>query len=107
MISCNCSTHLNEMMKLMGVKLLFSNHYGHYDETGEFNTVGMFPGWGDRAPAGHENDRYDMPIRYTFWLAEKHYGHSGQGRPLATPSRQELTAIDITKPGLYPFLETA
>lgn len=106
MESSNCSTYLDEIMTLMGTELRFNTHYGHYDKTGKFDTEGMFPGWKDLAP-GHENDRDDIPLRYTFWLAEEQYGQSGQGRPLVTPSRQELMAIDLTKPGLYPSLETA
>lgn len=106
MESSNGATHLDEMMRLMGTPLNFSVHYGHYDETGKFDTEGMFPGLKTLAP-GHENDRDGMPLRYTYWLAEGMYGHSGQWRPLVTPSREELMAIDLTKPGLYPRIEAA
>lgn len=105
MTSCGGSTHLDAMMKLAGVELNFSVHYGHY-EAGKLNTEGMFPGYGDLAP-GHENDRENMPLRYTFWLARGSYGHTGQGKPLVTPSLEELSAIDLKKTGLYPALEAS
>ncbi len=106
MQSCNCSTHLDQLMHLVGEKpLFFSVHYGHYNRAGDFTSEGMFPGEiKERAP-GHEHDRDNMPLRYTFWIAEKMYGHSGQGHPLLTPSRRKLAAINLKKPGLYPKSE--
>ncbi|MEK7570196.1 MAG: hypothetical protein AAB515_02040 [Patescibacteria group bacterium] len=104
MRSSNGTTHLSEIMLIMGAELGFSTHYGHYNEMGKLDTEGMFPGCGELAP-GHENDREDMPLRYTFWLAEKDYGHSGQGRSLVTPPKQELMKIDMSNSELYPHLQ--
>jgi len=93
--SCNCSTHLDELTTLMGCRLGFSLHYGAYDEKGHFSTYGQF---------AHQDGGFDAPMRYTFWLTEEDYGHCGSVRRLVT-SREELEAIKLWKPGLYPSLE--
>lgn len=99
------TTHLYELMKLMGAELCFSASYGHYDEMERFNTEGAFSGYKHLAP-GHEHDRDDLPFRITFWLAKKKYGFSEHGKTLMTPSRSVMRAIDLTKPELYPSLES-
>lgn len=91
--SSNGSTYMDELMKLMGAKLTFSLHYGHYDESGKYSTEGQFGERPQNAP-GHENDR-KMPVRYTFWLSMNDYGHDGHVRPVTPPTREELMAIEL------------
>lgn len=91
MQSVNCSTHLNEIMEVLGADLRFSVHYGHFSSVGSFNTEGMFP-------SAREGDRADAPMRYTFWLARKLYSRSATE---VAVSRAELDAIDLKEHGLY------
>jgi hypothetical protein len=100
MVSCNLTTHLHALCELAGTNLFFSAHYGAYEESGEFSTEGMFSGIPREMASGHENDRDNMPVRYTFWLAEKTYGHSGQGHPVKA-TREEIETIDIYHDYLY------
>jgi hypothetical protein len=102
MMSVKNSTHVNEIMSLVGAGLRFSTHYGNYSEDGEFDTEGMFPGYRELAP-GHENDRADMPLRYTFWLAREYYGRGGPGKQLTPPTREVLMAINVAPPKSYVF----
>lgn len=88
--SCNCDTFLNQIFDAMGSELCFSLHFGHYDNGTTLNNGGQFEGV--------------TVMSYTFWLAEKSYGHDGSGKILTT-TRQEIEAIDLNKPGLYPKLE--
>ena len=97
MRSSNGTTHIAELMYLMGTALRFSVHYGCYDDNGDFNTEGIFPGLKEMAP-GHEKDRDDIPISYTVWLAKDFYDHSEQVRRLVTLSKEDLTKIELTKP---------
>src|SRR3989344_7938377 len=80
MISSNGSTHLNELMTAVGTELHFSSHFGHYNERAIFETAGQFSG--------------GYPMRYTFWLAKRSYGHSGVVTGL-TASREILDKIAI------------
>jgi hypothetical protein len=95
MTSSTCSTHLDEIMDILDTKFEFSIHYGSY-EGKTFSSNGIFP--------GYEGHPLNAPLRYTFWLAEKSYGHAG-GEIEIPVSRKELDEIDLTKPGLYPNLE--
>jgi hypothetical protein len=92
MTSANCSTHLDQMMILMGLDFFFSCHYGHYRHDGMFD------------PTGQTGSSPTSPMRYTFWLARGHYGKSGQGKHVVA-SRAKLEAINLSKPGLYPQME--
>ncbi len=85
--SSNCSFHQHALLTAMGSPLEFSQHYGHYEKNGIFSSEGQFGRTPQNAP-GHEDDR-SMPRRFTFWLAEQSYGHSGMGRFLNI-SKKEL-----------------
>jgi hypothetical protein len=95
MVSTNLSTRLSVLTVLMGTNLQFSVHYGHYKD-GEFRTENQFNEYGDTG-------------RYTFWLAEGHFGHSKPltpsepGKVLIT-SRRELEAIEFHGSGLCDYL---
>jgi len=72
------STHLNQLMALIGTHLIFSSHTGVYGENGE-------PGLLTSSK---------LPVRYTFWLATEPHGQSGPGRALVA-TRQEIESIDF------------
>ncbi len=105
MLGSSGTTHLDEIMHLSGSGLYFSFIYGHYDENGKFSSEGIFGEKPTNAP-GHENDQGGLPVRYTFWLAEKSVADScGPGKLLPTPTFAELMAINLRITGLYPALE--
>ena len=87
--SCNCDTHLTQILHAMGAELGFSLHYGHY-RGNSFDTSGQFDG--------------SASMSYTFWLAKEMYGRGYEGKEIFV-AREDIEAIDISKPGLYPELE--
>ncbi len=90
MVSCNGTTHLQELLAVMGSDLHSSFHYGDFD-----------PARTDR-PFNCDEDlglfSENMPPRYTFWLAKKHYSKQAT---LVVATREELERIDLNKPDLY------
>ncbi len=105
MQSSNGTTHLNELLDVMGSKLTFSVHYGDFDPTridDPFNNDGQFPGCRLSQVSRPGLIRKDMPIRYTFWISREEY--SRQATLVFTP-REEHEQIDLERPGLYPSLE--
>ena len=112
MLSCNRTTHLDQVIIAMGGEVGFSYHYGDFDpsRTGDpFNSDGIFPGYPaelvcalpERIPG---LTREDMPLRYTFWLARGYYAKKAK---LVKATRAELEAINLLMPGLYPESEEA
>ncbi len=79
------TTHLNELMTLMGSDLCFTWAYGHYTN-GKFDT-------GSRAQ-----------LRYTFWLAKEMHGDGEMGEHF-TPSPEELNGIKLVS-SLYEHTAT-
>lgn len=104
MHSSGGSTHLGELMRLMGTEWGFNYHYGDFDpirKEDSFNTAGQFE---DPAKSGY-------PLRYTFWLTdctdmENWYSRNATLVPV---TREELDAIDINPStllvALYPVLQ--
>lgn len=104
MESCNCTTHLCELLDVMGSELSFSVHYGDFDPAranDPFSQAGQFAGWHQADP---ESRREGMPLRYTFWLSKKNYSRQAT---LVVATREELEQINLEKPGLYPSLKPA
>lgn len=88
--SGNSTTHLAELLTLMGSDFRFNLHYGAHDADGKFNTDGQF---------AHQDGHHDARMRYTFWLAP---GTSrGTNGTEVRVTRAELEAIDLTQDGLY------
>ncbi len=79
MWSSTASTHLPEIMAAMGTRFIYSLHYGHYGENGEFDTKGQLA-------------ECKAPLRYTFWLAHECYADAATK---LTATRKELEAIDV------------
>lgn len=105
MESCNFTTHLHELLVLMGSKLNFSLHYGDFDPTragDPFNSDGQFFGCAVHQVSRPGLIRKGMPLRYTFWLSKQDYSRQAK---LVVATREKLEQIDLTKPGLYPNLE--
>lgn len=105
MQSANGATHLYEIMCVMGSKLSFSLHYGDFNpfRPSPLNTDGQFAGWPRDKVSDPGACTEGMPLRYTFWLSEDSYSRVAK---LVVTNRAELEEIDLTKPGLYPILET-
>ncbi len=104
MKSCNLTTHLNEIFDAMGSGFNFSTHYGDFDPNREdiFNSDGMFVGW-DRNQVSREGlIKEGMPMRYTFWLSEDEFSADANLIPF---TRYEIDSIDLSKHGLYQFLD--
>ena len=102
--SCR-TTHLDELLCVMGSELCFSVHYGDFDpdRAGDlFNSDGQFAGWDRTQVARDGKIREGMPLRYTFWLAKRLYSRR---TALVASTREELEQINLKKPGLYPSLE--
>jgi hypothetical protein len=102
MHSCNCTTHIDQIMIAMGTAHRFSVHYGHFDHDGKYDTSGMFPGLPQDMVSDPKLTVLDAPCRYTFWLAPGSYSKSAER---LTTTRQELETIDLSRPGLYPDIE--
>jgi hypothetical protein len=107
MVSCNNTTHINQILIAMGCDFLLCVHYGDFDPTREkpFNTAGQFAGFPEEMVIGKDSElrREGMPVRYTFWLADEYYAKQAI---LVVTTREELEQIDLNKPGLYPNLES-
>lgn len=100
--SCNCNTHIHQIMIAMGTEFGFSVHYGGHGEDGKFDTSGMFPGAPKHMVMDEKLTILDAPMRYTYWLAKGFYSRTAKVIPV---TRAELEAIDLSKPGLYPDIE--
>ena len=63
------STRIHEVLIAMGIEWKVSTHYGNLKD-GVLDSFGQFPGIpADRG--GHGDCK--APMRYTFWLAKRHY----------------------------------
>lgn len=105
MVSCNCTTHLGALASLSGSELFFSVHYGDFDpkRSGDkFSSAGIFAGAPLSMVSHPSNAQEGLPMRYTFWLAKKHYSRTAE---LVTATRKDLDLIDLNKSGLYPNSE--
>ncbi len=105
MKSSNGTTHLGQILHVMGSDLRFSFHYGDFDPTRNddpFNSDGMFAGCENSQVSRPGLSREGMPMRYTFWLSKQDYSPQAT---LIVATREELERIDLKKPGLYPFFE--
>src|SRR3989344_1897081 len=105
MYSCNCKTKLGAILHVMGSKLQFSVHYGDFNPSRNgdpFNTDGQFAGFNRSQVQSDGEIREGMPVRYTFWLSKRFYSRR---EVLVTATRKRLELIDLSKPGLYPFME--
>lgn len=94
LLSEHGGVHLHEIMVATGSGFTFSCHYGHI-ENGVFRTEGQFPS----QPEHPKN----TPLRYTFWLAKEQYSKTAANMAV---TRAELAKIDLSRPGLYPSLES-
>ena len=94
MTSCNCTTHLDAVMKSTGTDFRFNLHYGSYNSDGSFNTDGQI------------GDSGNARMRYTFWLAPGLYGAETLSLVEVLVLRKDLEKIDLAKTGLYPDLES-
>lgn len=105
MQSCNCSTHLDQLLHLMGSGLQFECHYGDFDPNRDgdpFSSAGMFAGFPREMVPDKELIIEGMPVRYTFWLSAQIYSRQAT---LVVATRENLEQIDLEKPGLYPTFE--
>lgn len=105
MSNSNCSTHLGEIVCVMGVNLKFSAHYGDFDPSRgdcRLNCDGIAAGRTIQQVYDPGLTREGMPIRYTFWLSKNHYSEQAT---LVVATLEKLNQIDLAKPGLYPYLE--
>ncbi len=93
--SVHGTTHIDAVFAAMNAEMHFSIHYGHYAENdpNSYNTLGQFPGF--------KHHPVDAPVRYTFWLSRKSYGHDTKAlKILCTPSKRKLKSISL-KDALY------
>lgn len=105
--SCNGTTHLDQLLHVMGSKFSFLYHYGDFDPDrigNPFSSAGQFAGCSSAQVSNPELLREGMPLRYTFWLSEESYSRHAT---LVVATREELEQIDLKKPGLYPNIEPA
>lgn len=101
------TTHINEILDVMGSKLKFSYHYGDFDPSrtdDSFNCDGQFAGHSESKVSRPGLVREGMPLRYTFWLSKDDYSRQAT---LVVATREDLEQINLKKPGLYPSLEPA
>lgn len=102
MQSANGTTHLDQILHVMGADLCFSCHYGDVDPTrthNPFSAAGQFCGLSESIVKNKDALAEGMTLRYTFWLAKKIY--PPQGIKLIATTRFELEQINLDKPGLY------
>jgi hypothetical protein len=93
--------HFSEIMSAVGSEMHFSTHYGAYME-GKFNSDGIFAGLRRSIVMSDSCTRQGMPYRYTFWLAKSSFSDEAT---LVQVSKDELSKINLEKPGLYPSTE--
>ena len=103
------TTHLDEILDVMGSEFGFSVHYGDFDptRTGDpFNCDGQFAALRNLASSVSDPGtlREGMPLRCTFWFSKQNYSREAA---LVIATREELEQIDLTRSGLYPSLELA
>lgn len=106
MASSSGATHLDQIIIAMGSEFRFAVHYGDFNPRRKgdpFNNAGQFAGVDASKVMDLELTREGMPLRYTFWLSGKYYSRQSK---LVIANRQKLEQIDITKPGLYPMIES-
>ncbi len=96
------TTHLNEILKVMGVEMSFSLHFGHFGADGEVDSSGIFPGVPPEKVSDPKLTNLNMPCRYTFWLAFSHFARSAECVPV---TRKQIETFDLSRPGMYPELE--
>ena len=98
--SCE-TTHLNELMTLMGCDLSFCLHYGDFDPQrtpDAFCADGQFEGARLDQVTDPGAIRTGLQLRYTFWLCRKDYSRQAKFLPVI---RQQLEQIDTRRSGLY------
>ena len=101
MLSSNGTTHLHQLLYVMGSDLNFDFHYGDFDPArigSPFSSAGQFAGVSRSKVSDPEHVREGMPLRYTFWLSKQSYSLQAT---LVVATREELGQIDLKKPGLY------
>ena len=101
MSSSNGTTHLYELLSLMGGKLYFSFHYGDFDPVridDPFNNDGQFAGFGVSQVRKPELVIEGMPPRYTFWFSKKNYSRQAI---YVVATREILEQVNIKESGLY------
>lgn len=103
MTSCNCTTHLDQIMIATGAPFFFDLHYGHFGPDGKFDTSGMFPGFPKDMVTNPKLVVSGAPCRYTFWLSKKYYSKTAKRINVV---RQQLEAINLSRPGLYLDIES-
>ena len=107
MASSNGTTHLDQILNVLGSELVFSVHYGDFDPTrldDPFNSDGQFAGWHFSQVSDAGLIREGMPLRYTFWLSKESFSLQAT---LVVTTRAALEQINLERPGLYPTLEPA
>jgi hypothetical protein len=105
MQSCVRTTHIDEVLQVLGCEFEFSVHYGDFDPTRKgdpFNADGIFAGLPENLVTHPGKVREGLPCRYTFWLSREPY--SGNANRIRV-QRATLDQINLLKPGLYPTLE--
>ncbi len=102
MKSCNCTTHINEIMHVLGSGFRFSVHYGDFDPTRKkrFCSSGIFSGFPKDVVPMEGLTQEGLPMRYTFWLSKECC--SEEATYVAT-TREELEKFNLGKSGLYEF----
>jgi len=96
MMSSNGTTHLEELMHLMGTECKFKLHYGSYLPDGKFGTAGQF--------SGQRGGPEKAPARYTFWLGPHKVVPMDDSTTVAF-TRKDLQHFDLSRSGLYPTLK--
>lgn len=107
MQSSNCTTHIDQVLQVMGCRFSFSVHYGDFNPARKgdpFNTDGIFAGLPEDRVTRPGQVREGLPCRYTFWLSREPYSRKANR---VRVKRATLNQIDLLKPGLYPSLEPA
>jgi hypothetical protein len=107
MQSCNCTTHLDAMMALMGCDLHFNFHYGDFDSTRvdePLNNDGQFAGFRESQVSRPELVQKGAPMRYTFWFSRQDYSRDAT---LVFATREQLEKIDLTESSFYGSSESA
>jgi len=105
MQGCNCTTHIDQILHVMGVKLRFSYHYGDFDpnRNGDpFSSAGQFAGADISQVCRVDLIRKGMPLRYTFWFSKQDYSRKAK---FIIATHEKLEKINLRKPGLYPSIE--
>lgn len=94
MESCNCTTHVDQLLHVTGSEFLLSFCCGAFDANGADELSGKT----GQCVGFNSPRRESVNLGYTFWLAKE---LCSQQATLITTTRDELERIDLSRPGLY------